>query len=178
MSLTEMSELLGNFGEFAGAIAVVVTLVYLAAQVKLNKEATEANTRQMEENRKLTLAEHYMRRSERVERGYADGVLSPELSRVLFKVYKDPGALDEFERYQIREWSYAHMHQLDAQHYQYQHGLLEDEAVENLKRVLAEWGPIWKELDVTLPRASFRQEVDALMNNPPPDEGSTTNKSG
>ena len=38
------AQLLGNYGEFIGAIAVVFTLVYLAVQVRHSKEATEANT--------------------------------------------------------------------------------------------------------------------------------------
>jgi hypothetical protein len=42
-----IAQLLGNYGEFVGAIAVVVTLAYLAVQVRQSKEATEANTRQM-----------------------------------------------------------------------------------------------------------------------------------
>ncbi len=32
----QLSELLGNVGEFVGAIAVVITLVYLAVQVRQN----------------------------------------------------------------------------------------------------------------------------------------------
>ena len=47
MSLLEASQLLGNFGEFFGAIAVVVTLAFLAIQVRHSKEATEENTRIM-----------------------------------------------------------------------------------------------------------------------------------
>ena len=47
MDLMSTAQLLGNFGEFVGAIAVVVTLVYLAVQVVQSREATEANTRQM-----------------------------------------------------------------------------------------------------------------------------------
>ena len=39
------AQLLGNYGEFVGAIAVVVTLVYLALQVRHSKEATDANTK-------------------------------------------------------------------------------------------------------------------------------------
>ncbi len=42
MSLTELSQILGNFGEFVGAIAVVVTLFYVAFQVRQSKEATDA----------------------------------------------------------------------------------------------------------------------------------------
>ena len=51
------AELLGNYGEFLGAIAVVGTLVYLALQVRQSKEALDQNTRALDENRKLTAAD-------------------------------------------------------------------------------------------------------------------------
>ncbi len=40
MTVIELSQVLGNFGEFFGAIAVVGTLVFLAIQVRHSKEAT------------------------------------------------------------------------------------------------------------------------------------------
>jgi hypothetical protein len=46
MTLMESAQLLGNFGEFFGAIAVVVTLVYLALQIRQNTRATLADSRQ------------------------------------------------------------------------------------------------------------------------------------
>ena len=53
MSLMEMAQLLGNFGEFIGAIAVVATLVYLAIQVRHSKSAVDANTQSLDESRRL-----------------------------------------------------------------------------------------------------------------------------
>ena len=44
MALTDMAQLLGNFGEFVGAIAVVVTLAYLAVQIRQNTKSTKALT--------------------------------------------------------------------------------------------------------------------------------------
>lgn len=44
MEHQELAQLLGNYGEFVGAIAVVATLVYLAVQVRHSKESLEANT--------------------------------------------------------------------------------------------------------------------------------------
>ena len=38
------AQLLGNYGEFVGAIAVVVTLVYLTAQVRQNTNAIQSST--------------------------------------------------------------------------------------------------------------------------------------
>lgn len=42
--MTDTFQLLGNIGEFFGAIAVVITLLYLAAQVKQNSRLIEHQT--------------------------------------------------------------------------------------------------------------------------------------
>ena len=44
MDFITTSQILGNVGEFVGAIAVVITLAYLAVQVRHSKEATDANS--------------------------------------------------------------------------------------------------------------------------------------
>jgi hypothetical protein len=46
MSTLEFSQLLGNYGEFVGAIAIVGTLVYLAVQVRQNTRMMRASIRQ------------------------------------------------------------------------------------------------------------------------------------
>ena len=46
MTLMETAQLLGNFGEFFGAIAVFATLVYLAAQIRQNTKMMKATIRQ------------------------------------------------------------------------------------------------------------------------------------
>ncbi len=56
MTLTE----LGALGEFVGAIAVVVTLVYLAIQIR-------QNTHSMEEGRRLALAQTYQMRADALQ---------------------------------------------------------------------------------------------------------------
>jgi hypothetical protein len=43
MDHREFAELLGNYGEFVGAIAVVVTLIYLAMQIRQNTNALRMN---------------------------------------------------------------------------------------------------------------------------------------
>lgn len=37
------AQLLGNYGEFVGAIAVVITLIYLANQINQNTKAMKSN---------------------------------------------------------------------------------------------------------------------------------------
>lgn len=44
MDLMQTVELLGNFGEFVGAIAIIITLVYLAVQIRQTGESTSAAT--------------------------------------------------------------------------------------------------------------------------------------
>jgi hypothetical protein len=46
MSTLEFSQLLGNYGEFVGAIAIVATLIYLAVQLKQNTATVRANAYQ------------------------------------------------------------------------------------------------------------------------------------
>lgn len=44
MTLAEWAQLLGNIGEFVGAIAVVATLAYLSVQIRQNSRVVEAAT--------------------------------------------------------------------------------------------------------------------------------------
>ena len=53
MTLMETAQLLGNFGEFIGAIAVVVTLAYLATQIRQNTIAQQ-NSSSLETTRSFT----------------------------------------------------------------------------------------------------------------------------
>ncbi len=46
MNLMDVSQMLGNFGEFVGAIGVEITLAYLAVQIRHNTRATHAASHQ------------------------------------------------------------------------------------------------------------------------------------
>jgi len=46
MSALEFSQLLGNYGEFVGAIGIVITLMYLAIQLRQNTRMMRASIRQ------------------------------------------------------------------------------------------------------------------------------------
>lgn len=45
MTFVELSQLLGNLGEFVGSIAVIATLIYLAVQVRYSRTLLEENRR-------------------------------------------------------------------------------------------------------------------------------------
>ena len=114
MELREFAELLGNFGEFFGAIAVVATLGYLVIQIKQNTSALRASSRQeiatsYRENNKL-LAD------EKVARAYSIGMSQyPDLcfeDRSLFSMYMNDfgvfiqGAIALHESDQLEDETY------------------------------------------------------------------------
>jgi hypothetical protein len=68
MSMTEAFSILGNLGEFVGAIGVVATLVYLSIQVRQSRTLIEANNSATEENTRLIKAETMDRYNEVVSR--------------------------------------------------------------------------------------------------------------
>lgn len=53
MSLIELTEILGNLGEFVGALAVVVTLIYLANQVRDSGKAAQFTAVQANRNQRV-----------------------------------------------------------------------------------------------------------------------------
>ena len=57
MTFIELSEVLGNLGEFIGSIIVLATLIYLALQIKQSKEL-------LEENRKIAMSQVYQARAD------------------------------------------------------------------------------------------------------------------
>ena len=54
--MAEAIEILGNLGEFIGAIGIVVTLIYLSIQVRHSRILIEANSEATEENSRLVRA--------------------------------------------------------------------------------------------------------------------------
>ena len=46
MTLMDTAQLLGNLGEFIGAVVIVITLLYLALQIRQNTNALHAQSRQ------------------------------------------------------------------------------------------------------------------------------------
>ena len=79
--------LLGNYGEFVGAIAVVGTLVYLAVQVRHSKDALDANTRELEHNRRLTSAEVFENITERFQATQMQTAQNKEIASIFLTIF-------------------------------------------------------------------------------------------
>ncbi len=87
--MLEVTQVLGNLGEFVGALGVVATLIYLAIQVRHSAVLLESNNAAMAENTKLVKAAAVDRYSDAVGRWRGRLIESEDVARLWQK------ALDE-----------------------------------------------------------------------------------
>jgi hypothetical protein len=155
----------GSIGEVVGALAVVVTLVYLAKQIT-------QNTRAMEEARRLALAQTYQMRSDALQAMLVQAADSEYIGPIIIKLTElgypeDVGALGglnpgEWRRF--RMWQIAQQTHWDNMHYQYQQGYLDPEYFEDaFKDRVARLAPTWQALGLTSGRRSFFAEIERLQ---------------
>jgi hypothetical protein len=154
----------GAIGEVVGAIAVVVTLIYLAKEIRLNTHA-------MDEGRKLALAQTYQMRSDALQAMLVQAADSEHIGPIIAKLTDlgyptDPKALEglsaeEWRRF--RMWQIAQQTHWDNMHYQFQQGYLDPEYYEDaFKERVARLAPTWKALGLAGGRRSFVAEVERL----------------
>jgi hypothetical protein len=146
-------EALGAIGEIVGAIAVVVTLGYLAVQIRQNTRTVRAST-----NHALTV--------QRNEANYRFG-LDPSAAALLLRGARDRDQLDFEERYRHRLLMRAVIGTFEDVYVQFCEGLCDEETWENTKVVLrpvvSEPGFLaWWKKDGEIFKSSFRTEIEAL----------------
>lgn len=156
---------LGALGEFLGAIGVIATLIYLAVQVK-------QNTRAMNENRKLALAQTYQMRADALQAMLVQAASSPTLGPLIVKLTAegyptDVSALERIsasERGVFKQWQIAQKTHWDNMFYQYQQGFLDPEYYEDEFKVrVKRLAPAWEALGLAGGRQSFEREVERLL---------------
>lgn len=154
----------GAIGELLGAFAVVVTLIYLAKQIRLHNRA-------MDESRKLALAQTYQMRSDALQEMLVDAAESHYIGPIIVKLTQhgypeDLASLDILtpeERGRFRLWQIAQQTHWDNMYYQYQQGFLEREYYEGQLQVRVQrLAPIWRALGIVDARASFLEEMERL----------------
>jgi hypothetical protein len=159
----------GAIGEVIGALAVVVTLVYLGKQIRQNTVA-------MEEGRKLALAQTYQMRSDALQEMLVHAADSEHIGPIIIKLtglgYPEDvtalDALDAVERGRFRMWHIAQQTHWENMFYQYQQGYLDHEYYEDeFKRRVLRLAPTWKALGLRSGRPSFYEEIDRLMKEAP-----------
>jgi len=152
MDLMSTAQLLGNFGEFFGAILLFISLIYVGRQIKQNTNATRA--------------EVYQGRANSAQDYFLMTASDSELTSLLARI--DEGGLDEIdkltteERRRFTSFHLAGVARLDNHHYQLMNGYLEAEYYEAvLVSVIRNLAPVWRKLDLGV-RPSFRKEIDRI----------------
>ena len=159
------AQLLGNYGEFFGAIAVFGTLFYLATQVRHSRLATETNNQLMEENRKIALVQTYQARAQSA--GELFGMLadSPYAPVVMSKLQQSGAeSLSAEEHFRQRNLFMRSIMNLDSTYFAYQHGLVDDEYYESVfKDAVRQLAPMWRAMGMPSYRRSFSLEVQRII---------------
>ena len=172
MSTLEISQLLGNYGEFVGAIAIVVTLIYLAVQIRQNTSA-------LEQSQKVTLAESYQHRSETRRQMSFELAESEYMAPLNVKVEargwpRNLDVIDELdpvERFRFLHLMSASMIRLDNSCYQYHQGLLDEQAWQISHDRMRIMAPTWKKLGLISSASDrFQIEIEDILANPHSDE--------
>lgn len=113
---------LGNIGEFISSIGVVISLIYLALQIRKNTETERMSTYQ----------------SVVSDFGSLNRTMStsPELSSLYIKAMDDFGALDSDEKARISQLFFATFHYFENMYYQHKKGYLEEDVWRGWKRLM------------------------------------------
>lgn len=155
---------LGAIGELVGGAAVVVTLIYLALQVRQNTQA-------MDENRRLALAQTYQMRADALQDMLVRAADSRHIGPIIIKLTQagypeDVASLDMLtpeERGRFRLWQIAQETHWDNMLYQYQQGFLDAEYYQDsFRERVTRLAPIWRALNLTGGRKSFLDEINRL----------------
>jgi hypothetical protein len=158
-------EQLGALGEVISAFAVVVTLWYLAVQIRQNTHA-------MEESKRLALAQTYQMRADALQEMLVHAADSQFIGPLITKLTQlgypeDVSALDQLsadERGRFRQWQIAQQTHWDNMYFQYQQGYLDEEYYhDSFRERVARLAPTWKALGITGGRRSFAAEIERLL---------------
>lgn len=119
MDHQQLAQLLGNYGEFVGAIAVVITLVYLSLQVRGAAEQVEQNQQAIRTQNQQSVCENF--------NTWRKMVLDGDNHQIWFRGINDLSDLNEAEKQKFFmmagafDWSCWYMHQQEQNE-----GLLSD----------------------------------------------------
>ena len=158
-------EQLGALGEVISAFAVVVTLWYLAVQIRQNTHA-------MDESKRLALAQTYQMRADALQGMLVQAAESHYIGPLITKLTQlgypaDVSSLEHLtpdERGRFRQWQIAQQTHWDNMYFQYQQGYLDEEYYhDSFRERVARLAPTWKALGITGGRRSFTEEIERLL---------------
>ncbi len=123
------AEMLGNYGEFLGAIAVVATLAYLAVQVRQSKAATEVNTTALHTSSTHALEGIYFQ-------SIANFSSTSENANLIDRGNKDYASLSEEEKFHFGLMHYNHCAVIEIIYFQYKRGLVNLETAQRAMQAI------------------------------------------
>jgi len=148
---------LGSIGEFISSIGVIVTLIYLAIQLKQNTEA-------MRESQRIARVDAMTTKNELIERSSAQAAINPEILELRLRAKKEGvGGLSELETARLVSWEAARAMRLESQFFQWENGLLDDDYYDQFRRAISNSAPLWKALGLDYGRPTFRDAVDRIL---------------
>ncbi len=148
-----MLEDLGNIGDFLGGIGVVITLAYLAVQIRQNSRSVKASAAQSV--------------LQSLSEALSASAASPGLTRVVAVGLTDFEQLDESEQTQLFVWLFAWFRIIEQAHQHYTMGNIEEDQwrsqIAHLKTLMVApaCSRFWEVRRMVF-SASFRSFVDSL----------------
>ena len=142
-------EAIGAIGEILGALAVVISLLYLAAQIRQNSRVVKGTSAQS-----ITQTIQSELR------------WSGDMAEIMVKVINDPDSLTPIEAFKAGEWATAAMWARQNEYIQYQQQLIDEDVWYGCRGILENTFSIpwmrswWQSFDKTV----FTEEFLALAN--------------
>lgn len=120
-----IAQLLGNYGEFIGAIAVVATLAYLAIQVRHSRDSLDANTRSIQAQITQSRADNQAAKYRNMmESQHYVSITAKRVEAESDEAWVNGLSTDEWLR--MRFYCFHEMHDVRNQYYQYRQGFLDE----------------------------------------------------
>lgn len=144
---------LGSLGEFVGSIAVILTLLYFAIQLRQNTQAQMTNVRES------------MARA--AQAGIMARAVNEEFSTIVFKASNNE-PLEKIERFRLRNYAVAILRGFENNYLNYAEGLYTDEQWEGYRRLIASnlelpyFKEAWEEVRL-FATASFAREIESIF---------------
>jgi hypothetical protein len=111
---------IGALAELAGAVAVVLSLVYLAIQIR-------QNTAQMESSERASRGAAYQGLISSMQSQLQPAAQHADLSEIIRRGLANSRDLDEAERFRFNWLMGGQINCYENAHYQYQHGVVSEE---------------------------------------------------
>ena len=140
------AQLLGNYGEFVGAIAVVTTLAYLAYQIR-------QNTRQIEFEIRTTEVAAYQEITSRVVNTRQAMMTDTDLLATLIKAERGEN-FDDIERRRYGAYVSSMIANCDSAYFQYMKGMLTPDRLDAL------CAPLFRHIRRHKPGLSMWQRIE------------------